>query len=101
MTLFSLTLKVLTPHKVMEYLIPVKNLLMEWFKENKTMEAWVVAYTEPLVALTVDFLIVPALVDISCEFEDFRRKSTRQISIMRRIYTFMLINTLLVPLAQA
>ena len=68
---------VLTPKKAMVALTPLKLLLMHWFENNATLESFIGAYTEPLVALTVDFLIVPALVDFSCELEDFRRKSSR------------------------
>lgn len=58
-------------------------------------------YYEPLMQLLINFCIIPLAIDLCCEFEDFRRKSSKQISIMRRIYIFMFINTFLIPMTQS
>lgn len=97
MALLSVTL--LTPDSALKALTPVRDLLKGWLAGSEYLQEFVDAYSEPTVSLVVDFLILPALVDISCLFEDFRRKSSLQISIMWRIYVFMFINTLLLPLS--
>ena len=57
-------------------------------------------YFGPIIVITINFGVIPLLIDISSEFEGFRRKSSRQISIMRRIFIFMLLNTLIIPVTQ-
>jgi hypothetical protein len=44
---------------------------------NGTLKGYIEDYFQPMVVLVVNFFIVPFLIDTSCEFEDFRRKSSR------------------------
>ena len=96
LSLVAVSLLILTPSYMIDLMSPLEQtlaasvgglsgLVREWFA--------------PMVTLTINFGIIPTLIDISCEFEDYRRKSSRQISIMNRIFFFMFMNTLIVPLA--
>ena len=96
-----MSLVILTPVYAMHLLNPLYITIQKWLSHNELLLGYLVAYFEPLVVLFVNFLVIPLLIDISCEFEDFRRKSSRQLSIMKRIYFFMLLNTVLVPIASS
>lgn len=97
LVVFSLIL--LTPALAMEMLKPIKNAI-EKKVNNETINGLIASYFAPIITLTINFGIIPFLIDFSSEREDFRRKSSRQISIMNRIYFFMFINTLILPITQ-
>jgi hypothetical protein len=46
----------------------------------------------------VNFVIIPTLIDFAAMFEDHRRESSVQGTIIRRVFFFMVLNTLLLPL---
>lgn len=94
LVVFSLVL--LTPTYAMELLKPIKNAI-EKKVNNETISSLIASYFAPIVTLTINFGIIPLCIDLSTEGEDFRRKSSRQISIMNRIFFFMFINTLIIP----
>ena len=47
----------------------------------------------------INFGILPLFVDLFVEFEDYRRKSSKQISIMRKIQFLLFVNLFLVPIS--
>mgnify|MGYP007038730277 FL=1 len=49
----------------------------------------------------MNFVIIPSLIDLSVLFEDHPHQSGVQASIMKRVYFFMLLNTLLMPITEA
>jgi hypothetical protein len=51
-----------------------------------------------MISLCVNFGMIPCMIDFTALIEDYRRKSSLQISIMRKIFFFMFINTLILPL---
>ena len=55
-------------------------------------------YFYPLIVILVNFVIIPSLIEICVSFEDHTRKSAVVSSIMKRIFIFMLLNTLLIPI---
>ena len=55
-------------------------------------------YFYPLAVIFVNFIVIPSLIEICVSFEDHTRKSAVVGSSMRRIFIFMLLNTLLIPL---
>ena len=97
--LFVLSLLILTPTYAIEFLTPLYNIMMHRFEDDDMVKSYIGEYFKPMIELMINFVFIPFLIDYSCQFEDFRRKSSRQISIMRRIYIFMFINTLLIPLS--
>lgn len=90
---------ILTPSNSITFLKPVQDAL-ERKLTNETISGYVAAYFAPLVSLCINFGVIPLFIDGSTEIEDFRRKSSKQISIMNRIYFFMFINTLIIPITQ-
>ena len=97
LVIFSFAL--LTPTYATELLEPFK-VHIENTINNEQIREMITSYFAPVVTLTINFGIIPLLIDLSSEFEDFRRKSSRQISIMNRIFFFMFINTLIIPVTQ-
>jgi hypothetical protein len=97
LVVFSLIL--LTPTYAIELLKPIKTAI-ERQVDNETLNGLITSYFAPIITLTINFGIIPFCIDLSSENEDFRRKSSRQISIMNRIYFFMFINTLILPISQ-
>jgi hypothetical protein len=93
MSLFIISLIFLTPDYVYSLLTPYQKDF-----HNSKVQELLKSYLKPMIDLMINFVVIPFFIDLSCEYEDFRRKSSRQISIMRRIYIFMLINTLIIPL---
>jgi len=55
-------------------------------------------YFYPLIVIFVNFIVIPSLIEICVSFEDHVRKSAVVGSSMRRIFIFMLLNTLLIPI---
>lgn len=55
-------------------------------------------YFEPMIALIINFVIIPFLIDAACLVEDYKRKSTRSNNLMRRVFFFMFLNTLILPI---
>jgi hypothetical protein len=99
LALFVISLMILTPTYAFEFLTPLYNSIIHRFQDDEMVSSYIKAYFEPCIELMINFVFIPFLIDFSCQYEDFRRKSSRQISIMRRIYIFMFINTLLLPLS--
>lgn len=88
----------LTPTYTAAQLVSVRDALEEYFGRTSQASALLAEYFAPLVALIVTFGLIPLLVDLFSEFEDFRRKSSKQISIMRRIYFLLFINLFILPI---
>ena len=40
------------------------------------------------MTVIINFGLVPLIIDFMADFEDFRRKSARQLSIMLRVFVF-------------
>ena len=99
-SLLVLSLTWLNPIKAVETFTPIQQKMKDWFSSNTRIVTLISDYFKPCVYLTINFCIIPLLIDTSVQFEDFRRKSSQQISIMRRTYLYMLINTLIVPITQ-
>ena len=99
-SLLLLSLTWLNPIKAVDTFMPVKDQMKEWFSEEDKIVRLISDYFKPCVYMTINFCIIPCIIDTSVYFEDYRRKSSQQISIMRRTYLFMLINTFLVPITQ-
>lgn len=97
LVIFSMIL--LTPIQATELLTPIRTAI-EKHLDSSTINSLIQAYFAPMITLLINFGIIPFLIDFSSEIEDFRRKSSRQISIMNRIYFFMFINTLILPITQ-
>lgn len=52
------------------------------------------------MVIIINFTIIPSLITIMAEYEDHKRKSGKQQSVIRRIHFFMLLNTLLLPVTE-
>ena len=87
----------LTPSYAASLLDPLRASL-EKDLNNETLSGYVQQYFATIVTLIINFGLIPLCIDISSEFEDYRRQSAKQVSIMDRIYFFMLVNTLLIPI---
>ena len=48
----------------------------------------------------INFVIIPFLIDLCSMQEDYLKESSKQVSIMKKIYFFMLLNTLLIPITE-
>ena len=51
-----------------------------------------------MISLCINFGLIPSMIDFTTLIEDYRRKSSMQISIMKKIFFFMFVNTLLIPI---
>lgn len=77
---------------------PLQERTEKYFKSNTRIKSLVEVYFEPMIALIINFIMIPFLIDIACFVEDYRRKSTRSNNLMRRIFFFMFLNTLILPI---
>lgn len=100
LSLCLLSLLFLTPAYAISLLDPLRLTVERWFQSNEFLVEFVGEYFGPMIILTMNFVLIPALIDALSEFEGFRRKSSRQIGIMRRLFFFMLMNTLIIPVTQ-
>ena len=89
---------ILTPTYAYAILAPVESHLKNWFKNLSIVTKLITAYFQPLIVIFINFVVIPGLIDISVLFEDHRRESSVQVTIIRRIYFFMILNTLLIPI---
>lgn len=96
LALVVVSLLILTPSYMVNAMSPLEQSLKE---SAGGFASYVQEWFAPMVTLCINFGFIPTLIDFSCELEDYRRKSSRQISIMNRIFFFMFMNTLIVPLA--
>lgn len=97
--LISLTL--LTPTYAINMLDPLKYTLSKLVVRVSFLTQMIATYFTPLIIIFINFVIIPSLVDFSVLFEDHQRESNIQISIIWRIFFFMLLNTLLIPITEA
>lgn len=95
--LFLLSLLILTPAYAIQLLDPLKLAVVKWFHNSQLLVEFVGEFFGPLIIIIINFVLIPLLIDISSELEGFRRKSSRQISILKRLFFFMLFNTLIIP----
>ena len=96
--LLIISFLLITPTYAITVLDPIKTDLQKNFK-NAKLSQYISEWFSPLITLTINFGMIPSLIDFSALLEDYRRKSSLQISIMRRIFFFMFVNTLIIPLA--
>jgi len=80
---------------------PLKYTLSKIFNKVGFMTQIIATYFAPLIVILVNFVIIPSLVDLSMLFGDYQRESNLQISIIRNMFFFMLLNTLLIPITEA
>lgn len=94
--LIVFSLIVLTPTYAVSLLDPLKFAIHDVIKVSWVQQA-ITTYFSPLIVILFNFVIIPSLIDLSVQFEDHRRYSGVQVTIIRRIYFFMLFNTLIFP----
>ena len=94
LVIFSLV--VLTPTYAISLLDPLKFAIHDVIKVT-WVQQMITTYFSPLIVILVNFVIIPCLIDFSVLYEDHRRHSGVQVSIIKRIYFFMLFNTLIFP----
>jgi hypothetical protein len=49
------------------------------------------------VIIFINFIVIPGLIEVSIAFEDYQTRSDQNIVIVRRVFFFMILNTLLIP----
>lgn len=59
------------------------------------------SYFAPLVVILVNFIIIPSLIHLFVSVEDHPLNSSIQSALLWRIYFFMLLNVLLIPITEA
>ena len=64
------------------------------------MDKFLIVYISPLVTIFINFVIIPSLIDFMVHYEDYRRKSSVQNTIIRRIYFMFFLNILLLPISE-
>jgi len=88
----------ISPAQLVNLLNPLKATIEDAVKSNELIVSLVSGYFGPLIVNTINFGIIPTLVHISSTYECYWKKSSQERSIMGRIYFFMLLNTLVIPL---
>jgi len=68
--------------------------------EKEARKFWgdVVSFLQPLMVIIINFTIIPLLINISVTFEDHETKSSMENVRIGRIYFFMLLNIVLIPI---
>ena len=66
-------------------------------KASKTLKNFV-SFIQPYLIVLINVLI-PIVVTITLKFKGYLTKSDREIAKMRRIYFFVMLNTIILPLA--
>ena len=88
----------LSPTVYVKLLDPVRAQIGGFLHSVTFAEQMFSTYFYPLVVIFVNFIVIPSLIEICVSFEDHVRKSAVVGSSMRRIFIFMLLNTLLIPI---
>ena len=83
----------MTPATVLSLLNIVKS------KDKLIHAFWqgLIAYIQPLLVVFINFTLIPELVDFSITLINLETKSEQEKVRIRRIYFFMILNTLLIP----
>lgn len=61
----------------------------------------IISILQPLVMIIINFTIIPLLIDLSISFEDYETKSQMENVRIGRIYFFMILNIILIPVTAA
>jgi len=88
----------LTPTYYVNLLDPLRAQIGGLLHNITFAEQMFTTYFYPLAVIFVNFVIIPSLIEICVSYEDHVRKSAVVGSSMRRIFFFMLLNTLLIPI---
>lgn len=80
---------------------PLKYTLNKMVFQVSFLTQMIATYFSPLIIIFINFVIIPFLIDISVLFEDHQRESNIQMTIIWRIFFFMLLNTLLIPITES
>ena len=91
----------LTPTYAINMLDPLRYILGKLVLNVSFLTQLIATYFSVLVIIFINFIIIPFLIDLAVMFEDHQRKSTVQMTIIWRIYFFMLLNTLLIPITES
>ena len=75
--LFLLSFIVLAPTIVVTQLLNAKESIEDLLGRDTTLASFLAQYFAPLITLIINFGILPLLVDLFVEFEDYRRKSSK------------------------
>ena len=75
-SLLALSVTWLNPIKALEFFTPVKTVMKDWFYKEEVIVRLITDYFKPCVYLTINFCVIPFLIDTSIQFEDYRRKSS-------------------------
>lgn len=98
--IFVVSFLIITPTYAAAKLGFFKDFILDNLSGNLELRNFVQNYFQIVVSFMVNFVLIPFLIDLSVQFEDFRRKSSKQISIMRKTFFFMLINFIILPIFQ-
>lgn len=83
--LFFISFFLLAPTIIIPKLVTTREEIEEAIGKGSKVSTFLSQYFAPLITLMINFGLIPLLVDLFIEFEDYRRKSSKQISIMRKI----------------
>ena len=92
----------MTPTYAVNMAQPFKVYMSKWLGANMPfMVSLLSTYFAPLIVILVNFIIIPTLVNLSVSVEDHPLNSSIQSAILWRIFFFMLLNVLLIPITEA
>lgn len=90
--LFIVSLLILTP----TFTLDVITTTFKRFEGNSLFKE-LLNYAKGMVVIFINFIVIPFLIKVSVELEDYQTKSDQNIVTIRRIFFFMVFNTLLLP----
>lgn len=96
LVLFSVL--ILSPINAINTLEPMRIALENIVSKLSFAQQLLRTYFSDWIIILINFVIIPFLIDLCTQHEDYLKESSKQVSIMKKIYFFMLLNTLLIPI---
>ena len=96
LVLFSVL--ILSPINAISTLEPMRIALEKIVSKLSFAQQLLRTYFSDWISIFINFVIIPFLIDLCTQHEDYLKESSKQVSIMKKIYFFMLLNTLLIPI---
>ena len=93
---------IMTPTYAINMLAPLESQLEDTLKHVPFNASQLLSdFFAPLIVIAINFLLIPTLIQLSTMFEDHYLYSEIQHAQLWRIFFFMLLNVLLIPITEA
>jgi hypothetical protein len=96
--IFVFSFVVLTPAYVIGLLDPMKTRMSGWVSDFGFLVEAISTYFQPLIVILVNSVLIPFIVNLAIQYEDYIIHSDVLSGVILRLFFFQLLNTLLIPI---